>query len=234
MYNKITAIVPAFNEEKRIRHVLETLTSCSSINETICVNDKSIDATAAIAQSIPGIHLINLKTHQGKSMAIARGIQEASGKIILFIDADLKGLTDASIHLLIDPLLKNQYDVVIGYPSGMFDSVLFRPLSGERAYFKKDLQIHLSEIKKKGFGLELYLNYLFRDKKTKLVILENVMHMFKYQKRSGKIAMKQELQAWQEIFAEIKKQKNPARYVFFAYLKQFYIKSDETKRFHSE
>ena len=37
--NKTVALVPAYNEEARITPVLEVITSCSLVNETIVIDD---------------------------------------------------------------------------------------------------------------------------------------------------------------------------------------------------
>ena len=41
----VSAIVPAFNEEKTVFNVISTLQSSSLINEVICINDGSSDRT---------------------------------------------------------------------------------------------------------------------------------------------------------------------------------------------
>ena len=90
----------------------------------------------------------------------ASGIGRARGDIVLFIDADLVNLTERHIRRFVNPLLEKNADGVIGYMDKLSDKV-FRPLSGERAYFRKDLIRLRSAMQNKGYRLELFLNYAF-------------------------------------------------------------------------
>lgn len=224
MTDKISAIVPAYNEEKRIRTVLTILKKCTSISEIICVNDGSRDKTAAIAKSIAGVKVIDFQKNYGKSYAISQGVLQAKGDIILFIDADLTGLKEAYINELLTPLSQKQYDASIGYRAGALDKYMFMPLSGERAYFKKDILPHLSNMQDKGYGLELYLNYAFKDKRVKLLALKGVKHALKHKKQSYKIATKGMMDEMSDIFTEIFSKKDPINFFINAYMYPFYMK----------
>lgn len=224
MRQKVTAIVPAYNEEKHIENVLQVLVNSDYTNEVICVNDGSTDRTAQIVKNIKGVKLLNLSKNHGKAYAIAQGIHHATGDIVVLIDADIAGLTSKACGQLVMPLVKEGYNVVIGYRSNNIEKTVFKPLTGERTYFKEDLLPHLNTLKRKGYGLELYLNYIFRNKKIKFVTLEDVKHIFKYKKRSPRVALQQETLTWRQILSEIAKQKNPATFFYYAYLANFYIK----------
>jgi len=229
MKYKVSAIVPAYNEEKKITGVLRVLAASEYIHEVICVNDNSSDATKQIAESISGVKVVNLDTNYGKAYAVAKGTMEAKGDIIVFIDSDLTGLTSKSIALLIEPLLDAHYDAAIGYRSGKMDKLIFMPLSGERAYFKRDLLPHINSIKDKGYGLELYLNNAFKDKKVKLLALKGVQHTMKHKKHSYTNAAKGTMIEFVEVFSEIFKQKNPLAFFMNAYLYNFYLKTPKKK-----
>lgn len=220
----ISAIVPAYNEQKKINHVLKSLTNSSLIDEIIVINDGSSDKTLSIIRQYKKIVLINLKKNHGKSYAIVKGIEKSKGDIVVFIDADLTGIDDSHINNLINPLIEGKKDIVIGYPNDLEADKLFLPLSGERAYFKKDLTPYLSEMSKKGYGLELYLNYIFRNKKMKLFPLNGVKTTLKYEKQTYNIVAKLFLVESFDILSEILKQQNPISYLLKSYLYSFYIK----------
>lgn len=221
---KISAIVPAYNEEKNISNLLKKLLRSKYVNQIICVNDGSTDNTLKKIKQIRGITIINLEKNHGKGYAIAQGIKKAKGDIVVFIDADLVGLNDACIKNLILPLVKQEYEATIGYPAYNNLDELFKPLSGERAYFKKDLLPFLKTIKKKGYGLELYLNYLYKDKRVKLFPLKGVKHILKHKKQSYDVVAKLTLIEMVDILSEILKQKNPLSYLIRSYLHPFYLK----------
>lgn len=232
MGRKVSAIVPAYNEEKNIAQVLHALTKSKLINEIICVNDGSTDNTFSILSRTKGIRLINLEKNRGKGFALATGIREAQGEIILMIDADIIGLNDALIKSLIEPIQKGECDVVFAHPNLYFLDKITIPLTGERAYFKKDLLPHLNNISKHSLGsLEFYLNFVFKDKKIKIVPFPNgVRHPFKEEKMTQMQAKKAALKAIINTFFMILRHKNPFYYFFRAYLYPYYITEKSVKK----
>lgn len=227
---KVTAIIPAHNEENHILSVLNAVKKSKYIDEIVCVNDGSTDKTLDLIQSIDGIKIINLKNNHGKGNAIAKGIKKASGEIVVFFDADIVGLNENCISKLITPLQNNKYDGVIAYPVyNQFDH-LFKPLSGERAYFKKDLNPQLKILEEKGYGLELYLNYIFKNKRIKTLPLKGVRHMLKHEKQNYDTVAKLLIIETIDLLSEIATQKNPIPHLIKYYFYPFYS-SNQKKNF---
>lgn len=220
----VSVIVPAYNEEKKISHVMRSFVDSTLIDEIIVINDGSSDNTLSVIKRFKKIILINLKKNHGKSYAITKGIEKSKGDIIIFIDADLTGLNDSHIKKLINPLITGKKDVVIGYPNYIKADKLFLPLSGERSYWKKDLLPYLKEIIHKGYGLELFLNYIFRNKRMRLFPLHGVKTALKYEKQSYDMVAKLFLVESFDILSEILKQQNPISYLLKSYLYSFYVK----------
>ncbi|HQA87729.1 MAG TPA: glycosyltransferase family 2 protein, partial [Candidatus Dojkabacteria bacterium] len=192
----VSAIVPAFNEEKTVFNVISILQSLSVINEVICINDGSTDSTKEILgkfQDNKKVKVINLDKNKGKGNALAVGIKNSKGDIVLFIDADLINLTEDHIHSLLKPLLQGTHRAVLGYISGKGNRNIVADLTGQRAYFKKDLEPYIDEISKTRFGVETYLNKLFRSADTIKVPLHNLRGLFKYEKQRADIALKEYL-----------------------------------------
>ena len=230
MKKTVSAIVPAHNEEKRIGAVLDTLLASKDIDEVICINDGSKDQTEEIIKSKKSVHLISFKKNRGKAYAIVQGILHAKGDIVAFIDADLEGLTIENIHDLIAPLTEERYDGSIGYRSDPIDKLMFMPLAGERAYYKKDLLPHAEELQDKGYGMELYLNNAFKDKQIKLLGLKGVTHMMKYEKQKYSVALRGLVFEVGDIFKEIFKQDNPLLFFINSYLYHFYIRPQKKRK----
>jgi glycosyltransferase involved in cell wall biosynthesis len=93
---RISAIVPARNEEEVIGACVDSLGRQQEIEEILVVNDQSSDRTAAIVrecmQRLPQLRLVETKELPtgwvGKNYAVWRGAREAKGQWLLFTDAD--------------------------------------------------------------------------------------------------------------------------------------------------
>jgi len=90
---EVSVIVPARNEEASLGACLESLVSQSGVDfEIIVVNDHSIDRTREIAESFPGVRVIEAGSlpqgWTGKNNAVTCGAREARGQWLLFTDAD--------------------------------------------------------------------------------------------------------------------------------------------------
>lgn len=221
---RVSAVVPAYNEQKTIYRVLSALKKSPRIDEIICINDGSTDNTVKQIKRIKGLTFINLKKNHGKGYAVARGVYKAQGDIIVFLDADLHNLSEHLIEQITTPLLTNQYRVAIGYPSYYSFDRLFKPLSGQRAYFKKDLLPYLGKLEKKGYGIELYLNHIFRKSKIKIFALDGMKYSLKIEKQlSWDAIAKLQIVQISDVFHEIMKNKNPLVYLIDAYFINFYF-----------
>lgn len=109
----ISVIIPAYNEEGRIGNVLSPLVEFELIKEIIVVNDGSNDGTSKEARKYP-ITVIDISQNLGKAAAMKRGLMESKGEWILFLDADLNGLSREHIISMVDCTLKEDVDMVIG------------------------------------------------------------------------------------------------------------------------
>jgi len=84
----ISVVIPAFNEEKYIKNVLQSLKSQTFKDfETIVVDGGSSDTTRAMARSCAKV-LVEPK--RGIARARNKGACAAAGKILVFLDADTK------------------------------------------------------------------------------------------------------------------------------------------------
>ena len=114
---KISVIIPCFNEHKTINTILNKLKNLSNFNkEIIIVDDFSDDGTKEILQKIENsdeIKTIFNKKNFGKGYCIKKGIEEASGDIIIIQDADLE-YDPTDIPKLINPIKNGDADVVYG------------------------------------------------------------------------------------------------------------------------
>lgn len=92
---KVSIIIPAYNEEKRIRSTLMSYAEFfddPNHYEIIVEMDGCVDKTAEIVSDLqriyPHVHTLEFKERLGKGAGIVRGIHAAKGDIIGFSDAD--------------------------------------------------------------------------------------------------------------------------------------------------
>ena len=108
------AIIPAYNEEKNIGHVLSVLKDVALINKVIVVSDGSTDDTVNVAKSY-GVEIIELMENRGKGGAIKAGLDNFQADVVLFLDADLLGLTEKHVLNLVEPVINDEADMTIGF-----------------------------------------------------------------------------------------------------------------------
>jgi glycosyltransferase involved in cell wall biosynthesis len=99
----ITVIIPAFNAECHLAQAVESV--CLQQYEAldiIVVDDGSTDGTAALADQLPCVRCIR-QDHGGPAAARNRGITQAKGELLTFLDADdlwAEGKLAAQLSLL--------------------------------------------------------------------------------------------------------------------------------------
>lgn len=103
----ISVVIPCFNEEEGIAHVLQNLPEY--IDEAIVVDNNSTDGTAEVAQSL-GARVIH-ESRKGYGSAYQAGLPAATGDIIATVDGDGTYPADA-IAPLIDELLAGGLDFI--------------------------------------------------------------------------------------------------------------------------
>src|SRR3989344_4614349 len=187
MKSKITCIIPAYNEEKRIGRVLSVVQRHPLVDEIIVVDDGSSDNTKAIASRFKKIKLISYKKNKGKTFALLKGINAAKNNLLMFLDSDLLGLIKRDVTNLISPVINNVADISISLSGNSL--IIFKLagldfVSGERVLHKKIL----GNIKKfsslSSFGFESFLNKKIIENKLRIKVVKwaNVSHARKSEK----------------------------------------------------
>lgn len=121
--NKLSIIIPAYNEGKTVHLILDKVRDVilpgEIEKEIIIVNDCSKDDTEeAISNYIKNNPQMNIRylkheVNQGKGAALHTGIEHASGEYLVIQDADLE-YDPEEYNLLLKPVLMGFADVVYG------------------------------------------------------------------------------------------------------------------------
>ncbi len=110
---KISVIIPAYNEEKSIGKVVGDI-SRELVQHVIVVNNNSTDQTREVAEKTGAI-VLN-ETRKGYGWACLMGIDKAyelDTDIIVFLDGDYSDYPDEIIDV-VRPILEENMDLVIG------------------------------------------------------------------------------------------------------------------------
>ena len=114
---KISVIIPCFNEENTIKKIVEKVRENSNFFlEIIIIDDHSSDKTREIIENDlkTKVDLIILNDQNyGKGFSVRKGIDAATGDIILIQDADLE-YNPSDYGKLLKPIMDDVADVVYG------------------------------------------------------------------------------------------------------------------------
>ena len=116
----LSIIIPAFNEEKgaalTVQGIQTTMAESAIPFELIVVDDGSIDSTAEIINSLPGVKLLRNIHNRGYGTSLKRGIRAATYDNIAITDADGTYPGDRIPELA--SLLTDDVDMVVGWRKG--------------------------------------------------------------------------------------------------------------------
>lgn len=187
MKNKISVIIPAYNEESTIADIVEISLSHPQVNEVIVVDDGSEDNTTLRATSA-GAEVVSHPENLGKAEALSSGVAQAKNDYLFFIDADLTGLTHEIMDIPINAVLSGKHDMFIATIERDENTMKRIPaelqkLGGTRVLSKEIWNLVPSQYRK-GFQIEIALNYFaeHHGKKIGAKIIPKFSHRTKEEK----------------------------------------------------
>lgn len=136
MINKLSIVIPAYNEGPTIHHILNKVKSVSLLNniekEVIIVNDCSKDNTEESILKYKddnqdlNIQYFKHEVNKGKGAALHTGISKATGEYVVIQDADLE-YDPEEFNILLKPVIDGFADVVYGsrFMGGNAHRILF-------------------------------------------------------------------------------------------------------------
>ena len=108
----VSVCIPARDEAPTVAGVvaavrrphLASMGGTGLVDEVLVVDDGSTDATAVVARAA-GARVVRLGAPRGKGGAMRAALDEATGDLLVFLDADVENTTPAFVTRLLGPLL---------------------------------------------------------------------------------------------------------------------------------
>jgi len=178
MAPELSIVVPLYNEEESLRPLYAAITHAVAplgiSFEIVFVDDGSRDATVRLADEIaradPRVCLVKFRRNYGQTPAMAAGIAQASGDVIVTMDGDLQN-DPADIGSLLRKIDEG-YDIVVGWRFDRQDKLVSRKIPSRiaNALIAKVTGV---PIKDNGCSLKAY-----RASLIKKIPLYSEMHRF--------------------------------------------------------
>jgi glycosyltransferase involved in cell wall biosynthesis len=192
----IDAIIPARNEAATVADVVQACLGCKALREVIVVDDGSTDATAMLALAAgakvvsrdwtdeadvhPGSRrLVRRRKGDGngsKAHAMAAGVAASDAPALLFVDADLLGLTSKHLDDVCGPFIDGRAVMSLGwFDYGWWNSLVVRlpPTTGERVVPRWVFEAVPPE-RRAGYTIEMMINEVIAE--SRLTTTARIMH----------------------------------------------------------
>ena len=155
---KLSVVIPVMNEEENIEPLFEALREALKglDYELIFVDDGSSDNTVAKIKELADerTKLIVFNRNFGQSLAMAAGIDAATGDVIATIDGDLQN-DPRDIPIMLEKMTKEGWDVVAGIRAKRQDGLVLRKIPSKIANWiiRKSTGVYLHDY---GCTLKLF------------------------------------------------------------------------------
>lgn len=123
MNNKLTVVVPCYNEEKTIKQLITRVLEQEVVREVIIINDASTDNSGQLIKQIEDKRVLYFENSKnlGKGASVKKGFTLATSEYVLIQDADLEYSPEEYPRLL-KPLESGFADAVFGSRFLTFES----------------------------------------------------------------------------------------------------------------
>lgn len=130
----LSVIVPLYNEEDCVIPLYEAIIKAVDTTgleyEMLFVDDGSVDNTVSVASKLAAkdkrLRIIKFRRNYGQTPAMAAGIDNARGKVLVTMDGDLQNDPDDIPELL--RKIEEGYDIVVGWRHNRQDKLITRKI----------------------------------------------------------------------------------------------------------
>jgi len=192
---QISLVIPAYNEEDKIETTLSNYSNLFQDQEIIVVcdgTDNTQNIVRELSKKYPNIKLLNFEKRLGKGGGIIEGFKAAKGERIGFVDADESVEPDDVMKMFnllsdVDGVISSRYlkdsKILVKQPlrrrfaSRIFNIIVrvifglhFKDTQcGAKVFRKEAIEDVFSELKTKGFELDVELLWRLRKKGYKIM-----------------------------------------------------------------
>lgn len=185
----IDAVIPARDEAPTVAAVVAACRACRYVREVVVVDDGSGDDTAERALAAGAKVLRRPPAADGtgsKAAAMEAGVELSDADAILFVDADLLGLTAAHLDAICRPYVDGRAAMSLGvFDYGIWNPLVLRfpPTSGERVLPRWVFEA-VPPHKRQGYLIEIMLNEVVAEARMPFSaqVMQGVTHRTKRQK----------------------------------------------------
>lgn len=197
---KVSIVIPVYNVEKYIDRCIKSVLDQTFKNyELILINDGSKDNSLRMMEHYKSDKRVRIfdQDNMGPAKTRNKGIKEAKGKYIMFIDSD-DYIDRDYVEKYYSALKEDDYDIVIGgYQKVTDGKVLFKRQLKEGEFSKYMVTGPVSKLYKKSFLVknkiyfldtkaseDVYFNILAYSKNPKIKIIDNIGYYYDYNPNS--------------------------------------------------
>ncbi len=174
----LSVIVPFYNEEESIRAmhaaIVEAVEPLGIPFEMVFVDDGSRDRTLEVATEIARqderVRVVKFRRNYGQTPAMAAGIEQAHGRVLVTMDGDLQNDPKDIEHFLAK--IDEGYDIVVGWRFNRQDKLISRKIPSRIANWLIG-KVTGVPIKDNGCSLKAYRGALIKE-----IPLYSEMHRF--------------------------------------------------------
>lgn len=161
----VDCVIPARNEAPTVADVVAVCRQVPFVRDVIVVDDGSDDGTAELAEQA-GAKVLRLEGSAGsKAHAMAAGVRASDADQILFVDADLLGITPRHLEDICRPALDGRAVMALGTFDYRFWNWLvlrFPPTTGERI-IPRWVFTAIPPSKLEGYTIEIMINEVITE-----------------------------------------------------------------------
>lgn len=186
----VDAVIPARDEAPTVADVVAAAAGCAFVRQVIVVDDGSSDGTGDLAAAA-GAKVLRLPGRVpggsgSKARAMEAGVVASDADAVLFVDADLLGLTAAHLDDVCRPVIDGRAAMSLGiFDYGRWNWLVLRfpPTTGERLVPRWVFD-SVPPAKRQGYAMEVMLNEVIAEGRLPTVarVMPGVSHRTKRDK----------------------------------------------------